>query len=306
MKIKATLLATAALAVSLLGAQAHGQRFDPGAPSAEPMPGFRSVDIGGRSLRYNCYGTGAPTVIVEPGGGTSLETVFSWNRPIGWAVIVPEIAKTTTICVYDRAGLGRSDKAPLPRTSLDVAKDLHALVTKADLKPPFVVAGQSFGGMNARMYAHLHPEKIAGLILIDSSHPDLYPEVGKAVPARAPGDPDYELVKGWREGPDLSKSREWVDLKANADLVRATDGIGDKPLTVLTQSPQWNDPYAPDDIEPMIDEVSQRLQANLATLSTNSKFIVATKAGHNIQAEEPQLVIDAILGVVAQVRTPEQ
>lgn len=196
-------------------------------------------------------------------------------------------------------------RSPLPRTSLDVAKDLHALVTRADLKPPFVIAGQSFGGMNARMYAHLYPEELAGLVLIDSSHPDMYPEVAKAVPARAPGDPDYDLVNGWREGPDLSKSREWVDLKANADLVRATGGIGDKPLTVLTQSPQWNDPYAPDDIEPIIDEVVQRLQTRLATLSTNRKFIVAAKAGHNIQAEEPQLVIDAILGVVAQVRTSE-
>ena len=63
-----------------------------------------------------------------------------------------------------------------------------------------------------------------------------------------------------------------------------------------------NDPYAPDDIEPIIDEVGQRLQAGLATLSTNSKYIVATKAGHNIQADEPQLVVDAILDVVSQVR----
>lgn len=306
MKNKIALMTIAALAASLLAIQAHGQRFDPGAPSAEPMPGFRSVDIGSRSLRYRCYGTGTPTVIVEPGGGTSLETVFSWNRPIGWAIIVPEIAKTTTICVYDRAGLGRSDKAALPRTSMDVAKDLHALVTRTDLKPPFVIAGQSFGGMNARMYAHLYPEEVAALVLIDSSHPDLYPEIAKAVPPRDPGDPDYDLVKGWREGPDLSRSREWVDLKANADLVRATGGIGNKPLIVLAQSPQWNDPYTPDDIEPVIDEVIQRLQAGLATLSTNSKFIVAAKAGHNIHADEPQLVIDAINGVVAQVRTSER
>ena len=236
-------------ATTLLATQAHAQRFDPGAPSAQPVPGFRSVDIGGRSLRYACYGTGSPTVIVEPGGGTSLETVFSWNRPIGWALIVPEIAKKTTICAYDRAGLGRSEKAPLPRSSLDVAKDLHALIARAGLSPPFVIAGQSFGGMNARMFAHLYPQAVDGLVLIDSSHPDDYPEVAKVVPARAPGDKDYALVKGWREGPDLSKSRERVDLKANADLVRATGGIGDKPLIVLTQSPQWNDPYAPDDVE---------------------------------------------------------
>lgn len=159
-----------------------------------------------------------------------------------------------------------------------------------------------FSSLNPSTRLRFRDGDIAGLVLIDSSHPDQYPEVAKRVPERAPGDPDYALVKGWRERPDLSKSREWIDLKANADLVRATGGIGDKPLIVLTQSPQWNDPYAPDDIEPIIDEVGERLQTGLATLSTNSKFIVATKAGHNIQADEPQLVVDAILDVVAQVR----
>lgn len=302
--MKNNMLSIVMVALAVLGfsMQGHAQPFDPGAPSAEPVPGFRSVDIGGRSLRYQCFGTGAPTVIVEPGGGTSLETVFSWKRPIGWTIIIPQIAQTTTICAYDRAGLGRSDKAPLPRTSLEVAKDLHALVERAGWTPPFVIAGQSFGGMNARMFAHLYPEAVAGLVLIDSSHPDEYPEIAKVVPARAPSDKDYALVKGWREGPDLSKSREWVDLKANADLVRATGGIGDKPLIVLTQSPQWNDPYAPDDIEPLIDAVGQRLQAGLTSLSTKSKQVIATKGGHNIQADEPQLVVDAILDVVAQVR----
>jgi pimeloyl-ACP methyl ester carboxylesterase len=79
-------------------------------------------------------------------------------------------------------------------------------------------------------------------------------------------------------------------------LIRGTGFIG----VVLTQSPQWNDPFAPDDVEPLIDSVGQKLQADVLKLSSNSRQIVATKAGHNIQFEEPQLVIDAILDVVAQ------
>ena len=118
-----------------------------------------------------------------------------------------------------------------------------------------------------------------------------------------PSPNESRFLKGWREGPDLSRSREWVDLKANADLVRATGGIGEKPLIVLAQNPDWNDPFAPDDVEPLIDAVNQRLDAQLLTLSTNSKQIIAKKAGHNIQADEPQLVIDEILDVVVQVRT---
>jgi len=91
------------------------------------LAGFASVDIGGRSLRYQCFGEGTPTVLIEPGGGVSLETVFSWDKPIGWAVIVPQISKLTRVCVYDRAGLGRSDPAAVRRTSRHVATDLHEL-----------------------------------------------------------------------------------------------------------------------------------------------------------------------------------
>jgi pimeloyl-ACP methyl ester carboxylesterase len=297
--IRATL---AALAIGVLATVQAGaaQQFDASAPSAEPVPGFASVDIGGRSLRYKCFGEGTPTVLIEPGGGVSLETVFSWDRPIGWAVIVPQVSKVTHVCVYDRAGLGRSDPAPVPRTSLDVAKDLHALLERAHIAPPYVIAGQSFGGMNARMFASLHPQTIAGIVLVDSSHPDTYPEVAKVLPPPQPG--ESKFLQGWRNGPDLSKTREWVDLKANGDLVRATSGFGDKPLVVLTQSPDWNDPFAPDEVEPVIDVVLRRLEAQLLTLSSDSKWIVAKKAGHNIQAEDPQLVIDAITDVVQRSR----
>lgn len=84
--------------------------------------------------------------------------------------------------------------------------------------------------------------------------------------------------------------------------MRDSAGIGNKPLIVLTASPDWNDPFAPDDVEPLISAAHQKLQAQLLTLSTNSKQVIAKKAGHNIQADEPQLVVDAILSVVAQAR----
>ena len=99
-------LAAGALAIVEAGA---AQQFDVSAPSSEPVPGFASIDVGGRSLRYKCFGAGVPTVLIEPGGGVSLETVFSLDRPIGWAMIVPQISKLTRVCVYDRCGQARRE-----------------------------------------------------------------------------------------------------------------------------------------------------------------------------------------------------
>jgi pimeloyl-ACP methyl ester carboxylesterase len=273
------------------------------APSS--TPGFQTADIGDKELRYKCEGQGTPAVIVEQGGGISLETVFSWKSPVGWAVIVPKLAKETTVCVYDRAGLGRSSKVTSPRTSFDTAADLQRLLTKIGIAPPYVIAGQSLGGMNARAFASTHPHAVAGLVLIDSSHPDQLERIARVLPPRTADESPF--LAGFRDGPDQKAlGGEWYDFKANSDLFRKAGALGDTPMIVLTRSAhakqegpvpeEWNDAIRP---------VWGELQQELAGLSTNSKHIVASKAGHNIQLDEPDLVLDAILDIVSQVREPK-
>jgi pimeloyl-ACP methyl ester carboxylesterase len=258
---------------------------------------FRSVDIGGRSLRLLCAGDGSPTVVIAPSGG-SMEAVFSWDPPVGWAVVFREVQRTTRVCIYDRAGVGKSDAVPGPPiTSVNVATDLQALLHKGAVPMPYVFAGQSFGGMNVRAYAHLYPADVAGMVLVDSSHPDQYVRFSAVLPKRVPG--ESAILRGLREGPEGAG----VDFAANARLVRAMGGIGDKPLIVLTRSPGWSgDAEVPDEWEALVEPVWQQLQRDLVGLSSNSKQIIAKKAGHNIQFDEPQLVVAAILDVVTQVR----
>lgn len=268
------------------------------AQAPEPAPVFRSVDIGGRSLRLFCAGEGSPTVVIMP-SGNSMEKVLSANPPYGWSVVFGAVKKTTHVCIYDRAGLGKSDPAPGPPiNSVHVASDLRALLVNAEVSPPYVLAGQSFGGMNSRMYAHLYPETVAGMVLIDSSHPDQYPRYAQVLPKRTPG--ESPILTGLREGP----ANVGVDFKANGNLVRATNGLGDKPLIVLTASPDRREDFVPDEWEELIQPIWLQLQADLVKLSTRGKQIVAKNAGHNIQLDDPQLVIDAINDVVAQVRDP--
>src|SRR5678815_2209828 len=116
------------------------QQLDAAAASAEPMPGFKDGDAGVRELRYRCAGEGTPTVLIEAGGATSFETLYSWERTLNfrppWLNVIGEIEKVTRVCVYDRAGLGRSGKAPFPRTSAEVATDLHTLLLNEKIATP--------------------------------------------------------------------------------------------------------------------------------------------------------------------------
>ena len=127
-----------------------------------PMPG-RLIDVGGHRLHINCTGTGSPTVVLEPGLGEP-STAMAW--------IAPAVASTTRVCVYDRAGRGWSESASAPQGGIQTATDLHTLLERAHEPGPYVLAGHSAGGIYVLNYARRYPNDVAGMVLLDSMHPE--------------------------------------------------------------------------------------------------------------------------------------
>ena len=127
-----------------------------------PAPG-RMVDIGGFRLHLNCSGSGAPAVVLDAAlGGSS----------ISWSLVQPVISTRPRVCSYDRAGLGWSDAGPMPRTAGRVADERHRLLAAAQIPPPYLLVGHSYGGFVMRIFATRYRSDVAGLILVDPAHPE--------------------------------------------------------------------------------------------------------------------------------------
>ncbi len=116
------------------------------------------VDVGGRRMNIYCAGTGSPAVILDAGLG---DTTAVWSRVQG------PIARHTRVCSYDRAGMGFSDPTTSPRDAGAIVRDLHALLGRAGIAPPYVLVGHSLAGLYTRLYADRYPRDVAGLVLID-------------------------------------------------------------------------------------------------------------------------------------------
>lgn len=276
----------------------------------------RLVDVGGYRMHLDCRGQGAPTVVMDAGlGGSSLD----------WSLVQADIANTTRVCTYDRAGMGWSEVSPRPRTPGYIADELHSLLTHADLSGPYVLVAHSLAGKTARMFASAHPDEVAGMVLIDARSERVDALIPKAeadafdvalrlqgalysvarrfgvarafgasladVPRLPPGIA-AQMALLMTEADAIDETTREGEARAADDATLAKSTLGSMPLLVIASAasmaeiPNW----------PMA-------QRKLAALSTQGTLIVAEHAGHAVQLEDPGIVIAGVEQVLARVRS---
>jgi pimeloyl-ACP methyl ester carboxylesterase len=147
-----------------------------------PPPG-QLVDVGGYKLHIRCTGEGDPTVILD---AANQGTVSNWV----W--IQSEIAKTTRVCAYDRAGLGWSDLSPDPQDTQQNTEVLHTLLNRAGIQGPYVLVGHSLGGLYTRMFQELYPDEVLGMVFIEGTHPNALKV--QSLPDVMPNAPDEGMM----------------------------------------------------------------------------------------------------------------
>ena len=307
---------TAALIWPALVQADDGERGQAASSNAGPTAAHgnfaRRVAIrGGRKLYLECRGTGSPTVVLEAGTG---DLARIWRlAPLGpGQAVMPAVARFTRVCAYDRPGtyllpdeLSRSDAVAMPRSARDIVRDLHALMDAAHVPGPYVLAGHSFGGMIARLYATTYPRKVAGLVSIDAQNERfvaaykkfLTPEQYAAAVLNPPPPSGLEWYS----------AIERLSLEVSAAQMRqaqADTPLHRMPLVVLSHSKTLPNPFGfPDDwpIE-ALERAFQRSQDKLARLVPGARHVIAARSGHYIQLDQPRLVTREIHRVVQQVR----
>jgi pimeloyl-ACP methyl ester carboxylesterase len=279
-------------------------------PASTPLPPSLSdaisgkVDVGGYELYYTCVGEGSPTVILEAGSEGNVST---------WDLVMLYYRKYTRVCAYDRANLGKSDPAPKPRTFEDMTRDLHALLQNVPIEGPYVLTGYSMGGMLVQLYASQYPSDVVGVVLVDSSHPDVGVRLLAALPPETAG--EDQDIKLWREyatwmTTSTGKSKfdsEDVNNLLSMEQMRAVKTLGDIPLAVVSRSPENPNmvgflPSLSDDINTKFMQLWQDIQFELEGLSSNSARYTAVRSDHGVPHYEPRLVVDTIRHVVDEYR----
>ncbi|HME34511.1 MAG TPA: alpha/beta hydrolase [Candidatus Sulfotelmatobacter sp.] len=292
--------------------EARDRRFN-------PMAG-RRFDVGGFKMHIDCTGDGSPTVILDSGLG---DTYVSWRK------VQPQIAKFTRVCSYDRAGLGYSEPSSQPRTSKVIAGELHTLLQAAGIAPPYVLVGHSIGGYNVRLYASLYRTEVAGMVLVDASHPaqmDRLPPGIKGMQAdwmrkaeraeytmlfgipRLLGQCDEDAVPraaGCNFHTAVATVAELKSFSESAAQTAATGSLGDMPLAVLSHDPQRRSGSFPAGIAKPANEAWEKMQEELVHLSTQGTQVIATGSSHDVQMDRPDVVIEGIRSVVEQVRAAQ-
>jgi pimeloyl-ACP methyl ester carboxylesterase len=275
------------------------------------------IDVNGRKMHIDCAGQGSPTVILDAGLG---DTYLSWQK------VQPEIAKFVQVCAYDRAGIGYSDPSPQPRTSRVIASELRELLQAAHVPPQYILVGHSMGGFDVRVYAGMHPNEVAGMVLVDASHPDQenrFPAELKnmegtwnreaifleyATPFGIPrflGLCDADAVVraaecNWHT--EHERAAEMKSFSQSAAQAGTVTSLGDIPLVVLSHDPDKPSAELPADLAKSTNEAWEKMQEELAHLSTHGIQSIAKNSSHYIQLDRAELVIDAVRNVVDQAR----
>ena len=292
-------------------------------------PAGKLVDIGGRKIQLDCRGSGSPTVVLIHG--------LDVGGALSWSAVHDSIARTTRTCAYSRAGIMWSDPTPA-FTPTGMVEDLHAALAAGGERAPFVLVGHSLGGPISLLYTKHYGREVAGLVMVDASHPEQFirfKQIGISTANAAVRVLEIAAALSWtgvgrlmggqiRPMPNQAMDvvlaqRAWAprsirgaitEMSALDDIFAAAAtarSLGDRPLVVLTamkpmSAEERGAAGVTEEQAKGQKKIWLEMQQEEVRWSTAGRQVVLADASHYIQYDRPDVVIAAVVEVVAAVR----
>ncbi|MED1555545.1 alpha/beta hydrolase [Bacillus paramycoides] len=281
----------------------------------------RIVEILGRKIEVYMRGNSKQTVVIQTGMGCSF---------YDWLPIIEKLSQKFTVISYHRPGYGESELGNNPRTTMQVAKELHMLLHELAIHEPIILIGHSYGGLCAQHFAMLHEDQIKALILVDSTSMNLHRLDELHLPISDQTDSDDIWLQKYHTyskmdvdalytelKPTLiNQSEHHIEFSISPSLYKATASelaewkncarsikelykTLEIPLTVIGRDPHYSitqmiEGDMPKEEATQLEEMWQELIREQLNLSINSKYILAKHAGHGIENDRPDIIIEAI------------
>lgn len=233
------------------------------------------ISVGEHALRMSITGAGSPTVVLETFGPAYLET---------WSRIQPEIARFARVVSYDHAGYWASEPGPKPRDASQIARELHAALQCANLPPPYVLVGYSFGGPYIRVFASLYPDQVAGMVFVDPTQETFMAMLNEQFP-------DMNLVTEAQRREQYEWGMQWRSMNQARDA-----RLPEVPITLITGA------QTHDVLSRRLLPLWQAEHAKWLSQFPHAKHLVTTNSGHGIVFTEPALIVAAVRETTDQAR----
>jgi pimeloyl-ACP methyl ester carboxylesterase len=240
------------------------------------LPDSQSIETPLGTYSYVTAGQGSPAVVLESGLGDGKEA---------WQPIVDEIGRSTKIFAYDRAGYGASNAHSPDRSAKQIVEELRALLSAAQIEPPFVLVGHSLGGLYVNMFARTYPKEVAGIVFVDARPEDFSARCKAANALMCEPPAILMLLIGG------GSMQEYKSAPASMQQVRDAGPFPPVPVAVLTGTKK---PLA----GPTFNKIWLETQKELSELSPNGNHVICNHCGHYVHKDDPGLTAQVIRDIV--------
>ncbi|BBN83645.1 alpha/beta hydrolase [Pseudoalteromonas sp. A25] len=262
------------------------------ANNAEHPHDYKYVQVNENKLAYLCKGEGETTALLIAGMGLdahgTYQNTFHNAQPKGYR-----------LCFYDRAGTGRSTFAkPRVRTMLELTKELELFTQKTNMKQ-LVLVPHSFGGLIARAFAHRNPDKVKGLVLVDTVHESWYEQMKGKMSAKGWG--IMKWIIDWER--DEHSLEDFVEASQHSDIYTVDKST---PVTVLSRGIPHVEVLTTgmsyDDVDVFTNTWNES-QQKFQSMSSDVNAVTMKYASHLFDKTDPFIVLKHIDEMVGKTKT---